>query len=367
VIKILFVIGQLDTGGAEQQLLYLAENLDKTKYQVKICCFSENLELLSQKQINDLDIVVIPQVMRPDFTRPFKLHLLVREYQPDLIHSFLFVANTWARIVGKCNKIPTILSERNANPRKHWKQIIINRLLFSFGSILIANSRAGAKQIIKNKEFPAKNIHIIHNGIPFKNFCINLSLDQKILLQKELGIQPDQKVIGVIGRLDTQKNHELLFDSLIKVQKYYPNAIILCIGDGPRKKFLEEYIIESGLKNDVIFTGVRKDIPACLHVMDILALPSRWEGCPNVILEAMAAKVPVVATDVGGVSEIITNGKTGFLVDSKNYASFANKIIFLLKNPKVAATIAENGLVRIKNNFSIDEMVQKTIEVYKEF
>lgn len=364
MIKILFVIGQLDIGGAEQQLLYLAENLDKKKYQVKICCLSKYLGILSQKQLDDLDIVVIPQIMKPDLTRPYKLLRIVKQYQPDLIHSYLFVANTWARIIGTMCRVPVIISERNSMSKEPILFRFTNIFLRFLGSFLIVNSHDGAKRIISRKQFNPDKIKVIHNGIPIDKYSYQHKSENLEILKNQFGIQDYEKTIGIIGRLTYQKNHELLIRSFLKIRQLIPKIKILCIGDGPRREALKIFAKELGLEDSIIFTGRRDDIPACLAIIDALALTSRWEGCPNVILEAMAAKVPVIATNVGGLSEIITDGETGFLIEPDNEDQLSKRILSIINYPQQAEVIIQNAFLEVKNNFSLEKMVSETEKIY---
>jgi glycosyltransferase involved in cell wall biosynthesis len=364
MIKILFVIGQLGYGGAEHQLVYLARNLDREKYNVLVCSLSDNLPLKGKLDAESIETVVIPQVMKPDISRPIKLLKLVKSFQPDLIHSYLFVANTWARVVGATTKVPVVLTERSAKPRDKFSHSLINKALKPFGDIMIANSNAGAEGVIKNNLFNPDNIYVIQNGLPFERFSRAPNSAKREILQSQLGINNEDKVIGIIASFEPEKNHEYLFESYKLIKKDLPKTKILCIGDGSRRDFLFGHTKQLGISDAVIFAGRRDDIPDCLSLMDVLVLPSKWEGCPNVILEAMAAKVPVVATDVGGVSEVLLDGVTGLLVPLDNPQILAQKIISILTDPDKAAQFGREGRKRVGEHFSIEMMISKTEEIY---
>ena len=364
--RILFVIGQLSVGGAERQMIYLATHLDKSKYQVLVCSFSADVPLLSILNNANVQTVIIPQAMKPDLTRPIKLFQLTKSYKPDLIHSYLFVANTWARIIGSILKVPVVLSERSSEIKKTTWVKIINRTLVSYGSHLIANSQSGADRVIQNNEFSPDKVSIIYNGIPIDKYNCRISEEQKAKLLYEFGIKEGTQVIGLIGRLSFAKNHELLFESYKTIVEHFPHSRILCVGDGPRKKELMQLVETFGIKDHVFFTGMRKDIPECFSIMDVMVLPSRWEGLPNVILEAMAAKCPVVAADVGGVSELVTDGVTGWLVEPGNKDELANKVIVALSDFQQLEKVKRNAYAFVTENFSIEKMVTYTEKVYEE-
>ena len=365
-IKVLFVIGQLGIGGAERQLLYLATNLCTEEYEVKICCFSTDVSSITLMEATGVDIIIIPKIGNPDISRPFKLYKLIKELKPDIIHSYLFVANTWARIIGTLLNIPVILSERSSSPRKISLKDLLNHLLSNIGDVVITNSKSGAISVIQNKEFRADKVKTIYNGLPIEYF-LNRSknFDRKALLI-ELKINDRSKIIGIVGRLDYVKNHELLFESFHLLSNKYSDLRLLSIGDGPRKEQLENLAIELGIRDQVIFAGVREDIPECLSIMDVLVLPSRWEGLPNVILEAMAVKCPVVATNVGGIKELIIDGKTGLLVENENKEELTRKIEYVINYPTEMEHIKQNAFDFVNANFSIIKMVSETEMIYQE-
>ena len=362
--KILLVIGQLSVGGAERQLVYLASNLDKSKYEVLVCSFSSDVTSRNLLDESGIPLAVIPKKMSPDLIRPFQLFRLVKNFKPDLIHSYLFVANTWSRIVGKIFGIPVIISERNAAPKKPLYMTILNRFLYGLGDLLIANSQAGADLVVRNKEFPKEKIRVVYNGLPIDKYTVNYDEKNKSEIKSHFGIPDDAKVIGVIGRLHYQKNHELLFESFKTVLEKNPNCVLLCIGDGPRHEDLLGLAKSLEIDDKVIFAGERKDVQDFLSIMDVMVLPSRWEGLPNVILEGMATKCPVVATDVGGVGELIQEGKTGFLINSGDKKSLTQRIIYVLNNKSEFNKIIDDAYLKVIKNYSIKRMVSNTEMIY---
>jgi glycosyltransferase involved in cell wall biosynthesis len=362
--KILYVIGQLGVGGAEQQLIYLATHLDPSEFKVMVCSLSTDIELLPLLEDSGIETVVFKKIMSPDITRPFKLLSLCKSYKPDLIHSYLFVANTWSRIIGSLLGIPTILSERSAETKKPFFIRIINKIISPLDGFLIANSYMGAKRVIENNEFLQEKVKVIYNGIPIERFQKPIPSEKKHKLRIEFGLE-EEIVIGIIGRLENKKNHELLFAAYKIVKDHFPNSRILCVGDGSRKEELRELVKAIELNDRVVFAGLRNDIVECLAIMSILVLPSRIEGLPNVILEAMAAKCPVIATDVGGVGELIRDGVTGFLVKPGNKQDLAEKITYVLSNQNHVEDVKRNAYSFVNKNFSISRMVKETAEVYE--
>lgn len=361
-ITILYVINQLGIGGAERQLINLAQNIDDKKFQPIICSLSANVKLA--EELNPKVILeVIPEVSDPDLTRFWKISKLITKYQPAIIHSYLFVANMWTRLVGLTNNIPVIISERNSNENKAIWMRVIDRLLAPYARCLIANSESGANLAIKRQEISTDRVYIIHNGIDLTPFN---HLKNKEMARKIYGLRVDQPVIGIIGKLYPQKDHDTFFKAISILVERWPNLITLCVGDGPRKEELKSLAEKLKLRNNVIFLGNRLDIPDIMAAVDIIVSSSAWEGMPNVILEAMAASKPVVATSVGGVPEIIEDGKTGYLTPPNSPTLLATSISKLLLNPYLRQIVGRDGRQFVEKQFSIEKMVKDTEKIYYE-
>jgi len=361
-IRILFVIGQLVYGGAEKQLVHLANSVDRERYEPMVCSFSADAPLAEELVAQGVKTCILPKRMNPDLTRPFTLYKLVKDFDPDLIHSCMFVGNTWSRIVGLVTHKPVIISERSSGDYKPFWMLFIDKLLYPLGALLIVNSESGAESVRKRKEFRPQKIKVIYNGIPFEQYAKE---EKYIKLLQEFGIQPGGKVIAVVGRLSEEKNHELIFYALQKVLGTYPDVHLLCVGSGPRLDELKKLAKQLDIDDKVIFTGYRSDIPSILSAIDLLVLASKFEGVPNVLLEAMAAARPIVATSVGGVPEIITDGETGLLVPSMDVKAMAEAIIRILTDENMAQEMGRKGQEAVKKNFSVERMVSDTEKVYE--
>lgn len=363
--RILYIIGQLGIGGAERQLLYLCQYLNRNMFEPLVVSLSEDIQLKPQFDELGVQVIVFPKTTNPDLTRPFKLARVIKEYQPDLIHAYLFVANTWARIVGACFKVPVILSERSAKDHRGALASVLEWALYPLGDRLIANSQSGAQQIVKNKSIDPKKVRVVHNGLLINKY-INQELKPKESLRFEFGIKTHTKVIGMVANFFYVKNHEFLFDAYHMIKSNFTDSRILCVGDGKRLLEMQNYAKNIGIGKDVIFAGSRSDIPSCLSLMDVLVLPSRWEGLPNAILEGMAAGCPVVATNVGGIPELIRDGETGLLIEPGDIEGLAKAIVDILERRVDVDSMTEHALSLVANEFSVENMVRQTERIYNE-
>ena len=195
------------------------------------------------------------------------------------------------------------------------KEMVSEMVLSWFVNRIVAVSEGVKSDLVKYEHISPGKIQVIYNGIDASKFRVKIDRKKK---REELGIDRDDKVIGVGVRLSEQKGINYLIEAVSIVVKSFPNVKLLIIGDGECRTYLEKLASDCGIADKVIFTGFRSDIPEILQIIDVYALPSLWEGHPLVLLEAMAAGKPVVASDIPGNRETVGNGHTGLLVPPKD-------------------------------------------------
>jgi glycosyltransferase involved in cell wall biosynthesis len=205
-------------------------------------------------------------------------------------------------------------------------------------------------------------ITIIYNGIDGDEFTREFDRAEII---EELDISPDAKIIGIVARLDSIKNHRCLIKAMKKVAARFPDALLLVIGDGPLRTELEELVSFVRLNNNIKFLGTRNDIPRLLSVLDIFVLCSLSEGLPLTILEAMAAGKPIVATDVGGIPEIIKDGIDGIIIPSDDSDRLAEAISELLRDKRKRHEMGAKARMKFEEKFTIQTMVKSYEELYE--
>jgi glycosyltransferase involved in cell wall biosynthesis len=362
VIKIYYVIGQLGKGGAERQLYELVKGISREKFEPVV--ISLNRGGFWKKEIQKLNIKVIELQRRKnyEFARLFKLIKIFKTEKPDIVHTYMFAANSYGRIAAIIAKTPIIFaSERNEveigrDKKQHW--IYIDKLLASFTHGIICNTHNASEYLVKNYSYDNEKVFAVHNGINIRSFLVENDLNQQIKLA--------EKVVGTVGRLYPQKNHKLFLDMAKIILNIYDskNIKFIIIGDGPLRDELEKYSRDLELGDNIVFIGERNDIRDQLQRMDVFAMTSSFEGLSNAIMEAMGSGLPVVATDVGGNSELVINGETGFLCPSTDDMAFAEKVIRLIDNKKEAEEMGKNGKKRILNEFGVEKMIRETEKVY---
>ncbi|MFQ5772719.1 MAG: glycosyltransferase, partial [bacterium] len=271
-------------------------------------------------------------------------------------------ANFYGRIAAIVNKVPIIIaSERNLpdiGKDKNINQIFIDKLLALRTTAIICNSQIAAETLIKKYSYKRDKVFTVHNGIN----RIGIS-NEKQTLRKNA--QMNRRIVTV-GWFRPQKNHRLFFDmaKLVLERSKNENLKFVLIGDGVLRHNLEKYSLRLGIERNIIFTGKRHKVLELLNYKDIFVLTSLYEGLCNSIMEAMMVGLPVVATDVGGNSELVIDGETGFLCPSNNADALADKVCYLLNNEYKAKSFGENGRLRILNEFGVDKMQKKTQDIY---
>ena len=362
MIKICYIIGQLGKGGAERQLYELVKGIDRKKFEPIVISLSQGGYWSEKFRKLNVQMIELERKKNREFTRLFKLIKLLKSIKPDIIHTYMFTANSYGRIAAFIAGTPIIIaSERSSieiGKDKNRFGIYIDKLLASFTHGIICNSQKASESLVKRYSFNAKKIFTVHNGINVAGFLKKPSYNPKKKLV--------QKIVGAVGRLQPVKNHRLFLDmAKIVSEKSDNNSIKFAIvGEGVLRNELEEYSQHLRIENKIVFLGERNDIPDLLQSMDIFVMTSLYEGMSNAIMEAMAAGLPVVATEVGGNSELVIDGETGFLCPSNDAMALADRVASLINSEKESERMGENGRKRMLNEFGIEKMIKETENIY---
>lgn len=358
MIKICYVIGTLEIGGAEKQLLKLIKGMDREKFAPVVIALRSGL--LKEEFEKVVKVIVVGKRWKVDLLFLIRLISIIRKERPDILHTFMFTANTWGRIAGIVSGVPVIIaSERCVDIWKKWYHKWIDKILLKFTYKVVGNSNSVKKFYQRIEKIPEHKIEVIYNGVDleeFKNIDITLP-----------DIQKKGFLIGTGGRFTQQKGLINLLMAIPDVLKEIPDTKFIFVGDGPLRRNFEDFVQKKGISNSVIFTGYRKDILSIFSLCDVIVVPSLFEGMPNIVLEAMALKKPVIATNIPEIAELIEDGKNGLLVPVKNNVKdIAEKILYLLKNPEERKKMGEEAYNLIVKKFTIENTVKKYEELYKE-
>lgn len=359
-IKVLILTCSLNVGGAEKHILDLVSYSDRQKFHFVIICLYEIGEI--GKALEEYGVKVYHSVMRNklDIFGAWQLSRIVKNEEADI----LFMMQTpptllWGVLCAKINSIKATLTRSpTTNPTAHVKRIkIVNFLILRFVDNIVAQAQSHKEYQIEHGADPDR-IVVINNGVDLELFS---KYEDTSALRQELRMPFDAQVVGIIARLEPQKGLRFFLMAAKNIIKLLPQTYFLIIGDGRERKSLESMCKELSIEEKVYFIGMTKDVPRFVKLFDIGVLSSMSVGetFSNAILEYMAASKPVVATNVGSLSEIVIDGETGYLVPSGSSEALSNALMKLLVNKELAKKMGEAGRKRVKDRFTIQNMISR--------
>ena len=288
---------------------------------------------------------------------------LLRRHRPDVIHSWLFTANTWARVAGRLTGIPAIItSERGMELSRSNVHNRVDHLLQPLADRVIVNAHFLARHVIENRHVPADKIVVIPNGVDTVRFDSNVD---RMEARQRLGLPLDRPIIGMAASFSPRKRWDLFLHVVQRVAETH-QVLALAVGEGKLRTEIERQARQMALGDTVRFLGVRPDMPDVMSALDVFLLTSDDEGLPNVVLEAMAAGRPAVATDAGGTHEAIRSGQTGIVTPLRDVEGLAEATSLLLDEPELAARYGAAGREVVEREFSFDACVNRTCDLYLE-
>ena len=360
--NVLHIVATNHLSGAERMVQLIGKNLNHEVFHPIIVCTGEPL---SQIYKRDGHVVEIADVLQPLPGNILRLRSIIRKRNIHLIHAHDHRASLLAwlgtRLLGR---IPVISHIHSTNPwLKGWQPFkLVEIIIRNRYDISIACSDTVRNYFLRYNPFlKTGKILTVTNGIEIEGHS---PVNQDIVLNS-LEIPPERFIYGTVGRLHHLKGIDLLLRAFKVVSACSEQALLLIVGSGPEEHALKALARELGLEDRVVFTGYREDVYNLFQVMDVFVLASRWEGLPMVLMEAMSRSLPVVATDVGGVRELVRPGETGLLVNSGDVAELAEKMIFLYRQRGFAVALATSGFELIRGRFDITKQVKRIEKLYQ--
>lgn len=359
-IAVLYVNYSMEMGGIETLIYELTQNINRQIYKPEVLVLFKGGVL--EKSLIDKGIP-FHCIEKGKGFRWFvvaRLSRIIDERRIKIIHTNNY--DTWlygvlaAKKNGKVMHVHTQHSNLVSKKKKY-----VESLLGRFTNEVVAVS-AYVKDSLKEYWSKRKPIHVIHNGIDVHRFCPNTNIRSKT--RNEYGISDDIFLLGIVARLVPVKDHKTLFKAFSLLSSKINNISLFVIGDGVLRSELEEESANMGLKNKITFLGERQDIYAILPAIDSFVLSSVSEGLSVTLLEAMSTGLPIVATNVGGNTEIVEDGYNGFLVPSKNHEALSKAIEKLYLNRDLHKQMATNARKKAIDHFSLDKWIDSYERLY---
>lgn len=359
-LNILFLRSVLDTYGASKMMFQLADGLMDKGY--NIVFGSDNQDnFKSHLRARGIQHYTLPlnddkKNLTNFFVSFFKIVSIIKKEKINLIHSHHRWSSFISFFVSRLFRIPLVTTYHGISQG--------NRSSTLWGDMIISVSEDAKNQLIKYFKVNPTKIRVIQNGIKIDEICRVNDIedrDTSSLLNKSL-----EPTIACIARLAPEKDHRTLFHAIKKVVVGFPLLKVMIVGSGPLENELKDLALNLGISNHINFIGETDNINLILEKIEFLVLSSYTEGLPISVLESLAFAKPVVATDVGDISEVVINDKTGLLVPPNNPEKLAEAIKSMLLDKKKAEVMGKNGKMLIKERFTIDKMVVKTEDLYFE-
>ncbi len=369
--NLLCVITKLELGGAQKQLLALISLLDKEQFNPFLFTCRDGLLCQDASSINGLVLKksrFLERSINPlkDFLALIELYRFIKKNNIDIVHTHSSKAGVLGRWAGRFAGVKIIIHTVHGWSFNDCQPWLVKRIFIWLEKISAAVT---GKLIVVSNHDKEKGLAygvggndkytLIHYGIDYADFRAG-GED----VRRDLGINADDLAVGMVSCLKPQKCPQDFVKLSAMINKTMPDVKFILIGDGILRSRIKKLISSLKLERQFIMAGWRKDIPAILRSLDIFVLTSSWEGMPISVLEAMACSRPVIATDTGGIAEVIVEDKTGFLVRAGDMDNMSEKLTNLLKNKDLRARIGHDAKDSLGQDFSLSNMAKLTQNLY---
>lgn len=359
--KVLMLVNTLYLGGGERFLVGLATNLPPDRFDVTVCTTRRHTgPLVSEIEDAGLRLIALDRNGRFDVAPFGQLVSLLRRERFDILHAHMFGSNVWGSIFGRLTRTPVIVAHEQtwSYEGQPLRRFFDGQVIARLADVMVAVSTRDQERMTSVEHVPpAKTIYIPNAFMP------PLSEPPEGDLRAELGIAPGTPVAGTIAVLRPQKAVDVLLDAFAIVSRGLPDARLVIAGYGPMKETWEEHASKIGISDRVHWLGMRQDGPVVLEGLDVAVMSSDFEGTPLFAFECMAARTPMVVTDVGGQRDIFENGKSAMLVPPRNPAAMAEALEALLRDPERRAAMAAAAHDRLAE-FTVEKAVERVEELY---
>jgi glycosyltransferase involved in cell wall biosynthesis len=364
MMDIAFLITSLERGGAETQLVRIALSLRRRGWEVGILTMLPSSAFI--EEIRDAGIPLVecisapnrlPWRMIPTMTRQ------LRRWRPPILVTFNFPADVMGRICGRLAGVPKIIgSLRTAHVKTSFRKMFY-RFTEPLIALTVSNSTAAVTYMVSRRILTPQKTHVIPNGLLASNYPSSVPPAE---VRAELGIPSESFLWLAVGNLRLAKDYPTLLEAASLCVRKFPRFRLCVIGGGEEWSVLQTDVEARRLQDVVQFLGPRADVPRLLAAGDAYVLSSAWEGMPNTVMEAMASALPVVATDVGGVCELVEEGISGFIVPPRNPVRLAEQMGSIMAMPAEARRkMGMSGRERMVTQFDIERVVDKWVEVFQ--
>jgi glycosyltransferase involved in cell wall biosynthesis len=370
-VHVLTLIDHLvTTGGAERLALEIATRLAPSRFRSTLCASrfeisptigEDQQQILARVRRAGIGFLPLGRQGRVDLLPWRQLATYLRRERVDVLHAHMFGSNVWGTLIGRLARVPIVIAHEHtwSFEGEPLRRMLDRELIGRWSDAFIAVSRADQRKMTEIERIPAGRIRFIPNGIAPKAPAAGRDL------RTELGVGSGP-LIGAVGTLRAQKAYDVLIRAAASLREKHPGLHVLIAGAGPEKEQLQALIGELGLSDVALMLGRRLDVPNILAELDVAVCASNFEGSPLSVMEYMEAGLPIVATSVGGVPDLIDDGVHGLLVPPGDPLELAGAIDELLRDRPRGAALGARARERRRREFDIDVMVHNMEALYEE-
>jgi glycosyltransferase involved in cell wall biosynthesis len=362
--RVLHVIDSLDLGGAQVVLLNLIKYADRNRFALSAATLHGRGVFWEPLQATGIPLHTLSfHHYFPSYVPALGAMMLARRY--DVVHCHLLGSNVIAKPIAAACRIPVLINHDHCNDKltdpRPWA-LPADKWTNRFSTHVIAVSETTRRFVTEHEGVPAERASTIHNGIDCEAF--QPRPEQRAAAREKLGIPQEAFVVAGIGRLTYQKNFALFLEVAARVLKQHPHAMFLIAGTGEDESALRAQAAALGITERVRFLGFTRDMAALYPAVDSLLLTSRYEGLPITILEAMAVGVPIVASRLDGIAEVLNHERDAALAPSDDPDAFASHLCALIEKPDIARAYADSALHKVRAEYSAARMTRDVEEIY---
>lgn len=366
--RVLFVVDTLNLGGTETQTVQVAEQLHATGFHVTVACLHSDgalTERLEQAGIRVVRYVTQGTLLSYRGAKQLlRLAWFMHRGKFDVVHAHDLWANLMGVPAARLAGVPIVLSSQRDLAHLWWytpARTWVIRLIHRLATRVIANSEAVRNYVVTQFRIPPECVSVLHNAVDFGRFARARGNFERLFPE----ITTENKLVAVVANMHSAvKGHRDLIEAAQLICHAIPSVKFVLVGEGEQRCKIQEEVTSLDLDDNFLFLGSRQDIPELLSCCDLSVLPSRAEGFPNAVLESMAAGLAVVATRVGGTTEMIEDGVSGVLVPPQDPQALAEAILRLLRDPQLARRLARAGQEQVRKRYSFDRLLLQLQEIY---
>jgi len=354
--------------GPESKALETCSKFNRQKFET-IIVYSRGGRLIEEFKDIGVRVEQFDTKSKINLGEVWYLYRLIKANRINIVQTHGLRVDFFGFLAAKLARVPHIITRHVALShhligkfRKKLYMVFDNKALQSAAKIITV-SKIVEDDLVLHQGINRSKIVTIYNGVDLERFS-KVTPQTGVKMRKEFGIDSRNRVVGMIAQLTDWKGIPYFLKAIPLILQEQPNVVFMIVGDGGERKNLETIVEALGISPNVIFTGFRRDVPEITSIMNISVLSSLREGLPNVLIESMAMRKPIVATNVGGVSELVIDGKTGFLVSPRDSSTLAEAILKLLKNKDMARKFGEAGRRYVEQRFSLNQMVSNYENLY---